>query len=166
LVFGFPHRIHRLVQVTKHMKPVVQDRRPGSPRLGHGAEWLPHVHQLLPDPPAPGLPDEVIEQGHAFGRPVDAAERDRLLALEVADWDAIDMTLARRELVDADDARPRLPGSGHLLDQATCAADGFFPGPRERDDLRLGIATDADNDAGGDGAGKPVRIPEFALPGG
>ena len=65
------------------------------------AEWLPHIHDRQTDAPGLLLPEPFVEPIHARLAPIFAAEPDRAAPLQVADHDAIGVTLADRDLIDA-----------------------------------------------------------------
>jgi len=78
------------------------------------AERLPHVHDDKADLADLLFPDKPVELVHAGLGAIFAAEPDRPMPLEVADDDSIGVPLANRDLVDADDLRPRCAGTLEL----------------------------------------------------
>jgi hypothetical protein len=106
------YAIERFAQMTHDVELVEQDR--GLRRLvpGDVAERLPHVHHGKPDLAALFEPQPGIELRHAGLGAVLAAEPDRPLADEVADHDAVAVTPADGDFVDADRPGPRRAGAG------------------------------------------------------
>lgn len=104
-VLRFADLIESLAQVTYDVELVEQDR--GLRRVGFGgvAKRLPHVHQGELDAAALRLAEEGVELAHAGLGAILPAEPDRPLPIEVADHDAVDVTFADRDLVDADALR-------------------------------------------------------------
>src|SRR5437879_1980382 len=76
--------------------------------IDHVGEFLIR-HHGEPDAPTLPLAKPLIALGNAGFRAIFAAKPDRALANEVADHDPILVTLADRDLVDADHHRPRAP---------------------------------------------------------
>src|ERR1700676_3464205 len=93
---------------------VEQDRRLRRFVLRDVAERLPHVHHGELDFAALFEPQPVVERRHAGLGTVLAAKPDRPLANQVADHDAIAVTFANRDLVDADRPGTRRAGTREL----------------------------------------------------
>ena len=92
------------------MELVEQNRGLRRMRIGRQAERFPHVHDGEANARALPLAEPGVEPAHARLRAVLAAEPDRPAAHQVADHDAVGVTLADRNLVDPDHlwtGRPR-----------------------------------------------------------
>ena len=101
-VLGLAHRIERLAQVGHDVELVKQDGRLRRIRAGRIAEGLPHIHHGQANLRALLLAKPRIEHRHARLGAVTATEPDRTTANQIADHDAIGVTFADRDLVDAD----------------------------------------------------------------
>jgi hypothetical protein len=116
-VFPLADLVHRLAQVHQDVELVVQDRSLRSVAFFEGrvAERLPHVHDGQADFAAffrtqPGK--ELVEAGLGA---VLAAEPNGTTSLQVADHDAVLVTLGNGNLVDAKHPRSRFAGTSELL---------------------------------------------------
>ncbi len=99
-VFLLAHLVERIAEVTQDVELVEQDRRLGSVPGGRVAERLPHVHDRKTHPAGLLFPEKPVELVHALLGAIFPAEPDRPLPMQVADHDAIDVTLADGDLVD------------------------------------------------------------------
>src|SRR5262249_54897309 len=102
-IFALAHLVHRLAQVVQHVKLVVQDARLRRVLAGRVGECLPHVHHREADFAAFAWSEPGEELIQARLGAVGAAEPDRPAAHEIADDDAIRVSLADGDFVDADD---------------------------------------------------------------
>src|SRR6202171_159064 len=112
--FGLARLVERLAETPREVELVEQDRRLRRFVLRDGAERLPHVHHGELDFAALFEPQPVVERRHAGLGTVLAAKPDRPLANQVADHDAIAVTFADRDLVDADCSGTRRAGTLEL----------------------------------------------------
>src|SRR5262245_32891139 len=114
-VLALSHRVERIAQMAQHMELVKEDA--GVRRLmgGRVAKRLPHVHHHQSDPRGfPGAqPHEELIQARLGA--IHAAEPDRPPADQVADDDPIGVPFPDRDLVDANDLRPRSARAPQLL---------------------------------------------------
>ena len=81
---------------------VEQDCRLRRMRKGRVAEGLPHIHHRQPNLSTFLLAKRIKEHRHARLGAVTAAEPDRATANQAAHHNAVGMTFADRDLVDAD----------------------------------------------------------------
>ena len=95
-------------------KLVEEDRRLRSMLIRGVAKWLPHVHHAKPNTAGLLLAQPLVEMPHARFRPIIAAEPDRTFPYQIAHDDPVGVALANRDLVDADDLRPRRACLGEL----------------------------------------------------
>ena len=116
-VFPLADLVHRLPQVAQDVELVVQDRGlRGVPLLEGGvAERLPHVHDRQADFAAflRAEPGEELVQARLGA--VLAAEPDGPAPFQVADHDAVLVSLGDGDLVDADDPGSRAARPAELL---------------------------------------------------
>src|SRR6202171_3380212 len=112
--FGLAHLVERLAEMAHDVEFVEQDRRLRRLVRRDVAERLPHVHHGKLDLAALFEPRPVVERRHAGLGTVLAAKPDRPLANQVADHDAIAVTFADRDLVDADCSGTRRAGTLEL----------------------------------------------------
>src|SRR5215510_82157 len=86
---------------------------------GHGAERLPHVHHRQTNALALLRTEPIVERGHARLGAIGTPKPDRPAAQQVAHDDAIGVTFADRNLVDANHLRRGRASardlSGHVL---------------------------------------------------
>src|SRR5450759_78610 len=101
-VFRFAHRVERFAQMSHDVELVKQDCRLRRLRVGRVAEWLPHIHHGQPNPSAFLLAEPLVEYRHARLRAILAAKPDRSFPNQIAHHDAIGVTFADRDLVNAD----------------------------------------------------------------
>src|SRR5205814_5114926 len=115
--FALADLVQRFAEVTQHMELVVQN--PGLRCVARlergGAEWLPHVHHREADFAAFAWPQPGEEAIHALLGAVAAAEPDRPSPDQVADDDAVRVSFADADLVDADDGWRGCPVTASLL---------------------------------------------------
>jgi len=102
-----PHDVELVEQDVGLRRVVLLERRV--------AKRLPHVHDGEADPLAALGSEPLVELVHALLGAILAAEPDGSLAFEIADDDAVGVTLADRHLVDADDLRSWGTGTPELL---------------------------------------------------
>src|SRR6202790_3948809 len=110
-VFGLAHLVECLAEMAHDVELVEQDRRLRRFVLRDVAERLPHVHHGELDFAALFEPQPIVERRHAGLGTILATEPDRPLANQVADYDAIAVALADRDLVDTDRSGPRRAGT-------------------------------------------------------
>src|ERR1039458_3367825 len=91
-----------------------QNRRLRGVMTGGVVKRFPHVHHCQTDLFGLLFPDKPIELVHAGLGPILAAEPDRAMTDEVADDNAVGVSLANRDLVDADALRSRRTGTLEL----------------------------------------------------
>ncbi len=96
------------------VKLVEQDRRLRRIRRSRIEKRLPHVHHRQPNPRSLPLAKPLVELPHARFRAILAAKPDRSPSDQIAHHDAVGVTFANRDLVDADHLRPGRSGIGHL----------------------------------------------------
>src|SRR5215831_20830444 len=101
-VFGHAHLVERLAEMAHDVKLVEQDRGLWRLILRDVAGRLPHVHHGEPDFMALFRAQPIVERRHAGLGTIRATEPDRSIANQVADYDAIAVALADRDLVNAD----------------------------------------------------------------
>src|ERR1700704_275494 len=104
-VLALADRIQGFAQMAQDVELVEQNRGLRRMRLRRQAERFPHVHHGKAKARALPRAEPGVEGAHARLRAVLAAEPDRPPANEVADHDAVGVTFANRNLVEAD--RPR-----------------------------------------------------------
>jgi hypothetical protein len=116
-VFALADLVQGILQMTQHVKLVVDNQSLGSMGLleGGGAERLPHVHDGKPEfarffGAKPGK-----ELVHARLGAILAAEPNGPAADQVADHDAVAVPFADGDFVDADSPGRRLAGAAKLL---------------------------------------------------
>src|SRR5712692_3534529 len=104
-VLALAHLVHGLAQVTEHVELVVQEARlrcvAGLER--RVAKRRPHIHHRQADFAAFAWSQPGEELIHARLGPVGATKPDRPAAQQVADDDAIGLSLANGDFVDAND---------------------------------------------------------------
>ena len=93
---------------------VEQDRGLRGMGLRGGAKGLPHIHEGKLDPAAFLLAKSGVELRRAGLRAIGATKPDRPTPVQIADHDAVGMTLPNRDLVDADAPRSRRAGTREL----------------------------------------------------
>jgi hypothetical protein len=118
-VFALSHCVERLTQMTHDVELVQQDGRLGRFIVRRVAKRLPHVHHRQTDATGLLLAQPIIELVHAGLRAILAAKPDRSAPDQVADDDAVGVTLSDRDFVDADGLGARrtrfLQLGGHVL---------------------------------------------------
>ena len=114
-VLALAHLVESLAEVPDDMELVVQDSGLGRVAFGRFGEGLPHVHDGQPDPPARlgAQPGEELVQ--AFLGTVLAPVPEGTMPNQVADDDPVDVSLALRDLVEADHLRPPRRQTSQLL---------------------------------------------------
>src|SRR6516225_1830567 len=113
-IFALAHRIQGLAEMPHDMELVEQNRGLRRMRLRRLAERLPHVHDGKPDARTLAFAEPGIELAHARLRAIRAAEPDRPAAIKIAHHDPVGVTLANRDLVDADRPWSRRAGTLEL----------------------------------------------------
>src|ERR1700688_5109979 len=107
--------------MTQHMKLVVDDQglRGNSSLEGRSAEWPPHIHDGQTDFAGFFVAKPGKEGVHTRLGAIGAAKPDGPPTDQIAHYDAIDVTLADGNLVDANGPGGRLTGPlklfGHVL---------------------------------------------------
>jgi hypothetical protein len=109
------HLVERFAEMANDVELVEQDRGLWGVLQRRVTERFPHVHHRQANPFGSFIPEETVELIHARLAAVGTAEPDWLMLLQVAHHDAVLVTLAHRDLVDADHLRARLAGLGQLL---------------------------------------------------
>ena len=100
-ILGLAHLVERLAQMTHDVELVEENRRLRGTFVRHVAKWLPHVHHRQANAFGLLLAQPVVQHPHALLGAVFAAEPDRALANQIAHHDAVSVSLADRDLVDA-----------------------------------------------------------------
>jgi hypothetical protein len=106
--------IERLTQVAHDVELVEQNRCLRRAGGRHVAKRLPHVHHCQANTAILPGPQPVIEPTHAGLGAVGAAQPDRPAANQIAHHDPVDLALANRYFVEADDLGARLARAGQL----------------------------------------------------
>ena len=106
-VLGLADLVERLAEVAQHVELVEQDGGLRGIRVRGVAKRLPHVHDGEANAFGLLFPEKSIELVHARFAAVLAAEPDRPAPFQIADHDPVGVALADRDLIDANDLRPR-----------------------------------------------------------
>jgi len=118
-VFAPTDQVEGFPKMPQDVELIVQDGRLRRMPAGQLGEGLPHIHDGQPDT-SRGLGTELfIERVHAVLGPVLPPEPQRPMPDQIADDDPVDVPLAQRHFVDADNGRfpRRMPPqlSPHIL---------------------------------------------------
>src|SRR5262249_29608989 len=100
-VFALANLIQSFTQMPHDMELVEQNRSLRRMRRRRQPKWFPHVHHGEPKARALLLAEPGVELPHARLRAVLAAKPDRPATDQIADHDPIAVTLANRDLVNA-----------------------------------------------------------------
>ena len=113
-VLGLADLVEGVAEVAQDVELVEQDGGLGCVAGGRVAKRLPHVHDRQADLAGLLFPDKSVEPVHARLGAILAAEPDRPMPFQIADHDAVGVSLADRQLVDADHLRSRRTGTREL----------------------------------------------------
>src|ERR1700730_3711595 len=114
-VFLLAYPVERLAQMPQDVKLVEQNSGLRRVAIRRVAERLPHIHHGQAQLASLGFAQKSVELIHACLAAIDSPKPDRAMLLKVADHDAIVVTLAHGDLVDADDVRARIASAFELL---------------------------------------------------
>ena len=114
-VLALPDLVQSLSEMAHDVEFVERNVGLRSVPAGGVTKGFPHVHHRKLDAFGLRSSERLIEEIEAGFRTVLAAQPDRAVPLQVADYDAVGVPLADRDLVDADRPWPRCSRSSKLF---------------------------------------------------
>jgi len=114
-ILALAHLVQRIAQMAHDMEFIEEDLRLRRVPDRRDPERLPHIHHGQLNPPALFGPQPLVELIHALFGTVPTPKPDRALMDQVADDNAVAVSLADEDLINSYDSRIRRPDPARLL---------------------------------------------------